>query len=178
MLLDFGGVIEEDDSNTGWDGGGFVPTMEVRSATSMRSASTSSTWSEWSRCRKSVNKRLTRRAARRASFLSFPTLPMLLRVDWRPQIPFGLVILNPEICYLFFLSFFDWWWVCSIFFFLFFLGYLWSRILLWNLGFFVCGFYWLMRFSLIYEVLGVWVDGLLLDFVWLMHFFLEPIRWS
>ena len=28
-----------------------------------------------------------------------------------------------------------------------------------NLGFFVCGFCWLMRFWLIYEVLGVWVDG-------------------
>ena len=35
---------------------------------------------------------------------------------------------------------------------------------LWNLGFFVCGFCWLMRFWLIYEVLGVWVDGLLLDY--------------
>ena len=30
---------------------------------------------------------------------------------------------------------------------------------LWNLGFFVCGFCLLMRFWLIYEVLGVWVDG-------------------
>ena len=30
---------------------------------------------------------------------------------------------------------------------------------LWNLGFFVCGFCWLMHFWLIYEVLGVWVDG-------------------
>nr|POE52608.1 nadh dehydrogenase [ubiquinone] 1 beta subcomplex subunit 7 [Quercus suber] len=29
------------------------------------------------------------KAARRAPFLSFPTLPMLLRVDSRPQIPFG-----------------------------------------------------------------------------------------
>ena len=35
---------------------------------------------------------------------------------------------------------------------------------LWNLWFFVCGFCWLMRFWLIYEVLGVWVDGLLLDY--------------
>ena len=35
---------------------------------------------------------------------------------------------------------------------------------LWNLGFFVCGSCWLMRFWLIYEVLGVWVDGLLLDY--------------
>ena len=35
---------------------------------------------------------------------------------------------------------------------------------LWNLGFFVCGFCWLMRFWLIYEVLGVWFDGLLLDY--------------
>ena len=35
---------------------------------------------------------------------------------------------------------------------------------LWNLGFFVCGFCWLMRFWLIYLVLGVWVDGLLLDY--------------
>ena len=35
---------------------------------------------------------------------------------------------------------------------------------LWNLGFFVCGFCWLMHFWLIYEVLGVWVDGLLLDY--------------
>ena len=35
---------------------------------------------------------------------------------------------------------------------------------LWNLGFFVCGFCWLMCFWLIYEVLGVWVDGLLLDY--------------
>ena len=34
---------------------------------------------------------------------------------------------------------------------------------LWNLGFFVCGFCWLMRFWLIYEVLGVWVYGLLVD---------------
>ena len=35
---------------------------------------------------------------------------------------------------------------------------------LWNLGFFVCGFCWLMHFRLIYLVLGVWVDGLLLDY--------------
>ena len=34
----------------------------------------------------------------------------------------------------------------------------------WNLGFFVCGFCWLIRFWLIYEVFGVWVDGLLLDY--------------
>ena len=47
-----------------------------------------------------------------------------------------------------------------------------------NLGFFVCGFCWLMRFWLNYEVLGVWVDGLLLDFVWMISGFLEPIQWS
>ena len=46
-----------------------------------------------------------------------------------------------------------------------------------NLGFFVCGFCWLMRFWLIYEVFGVWVDGLLLDFVWMISGFLESIQW-
>ena len=35
---------------------------------------------------------------------------------------------------------------------------------LWNLGFFVCEFCWLMHFWLIYEVFGVWVNGLLLDY--------------
>ena len=39
-----------------------------------------------------------------------------------------------------------------------------SEVELWNLGFFVCGFCWLMHFRLIYLVLGVWVDGLLLDY--------------
>ena len=47
-----------------------------------------------------------------------------------------------------------------------------------NLGFFVCGFCWLMRFWLIYEILGVWVDGFMLDFVWMIYGFLEPIQWS
>ena len=42
-----------------------------------------------------------------------------------------------------------------------------------NLGIFVCGFCWLMCFWLIYEVLGVWVDGLLLDFVWMISGFLK-----
>ena len=45
------------------------------------------------------------------------------------------------------------------------------------LDFFVFGFCWLMRFWLIYEVLGVWVDGLLLDFVWMISGFLESIQW-
>ena len=40
----------------------------------------------------------------------------------------------------------------------------------WNLGFFVCGFCWLMRFWLIYEVLGVWVDG----YCWTI----SPPRWK
>ena len=47
-----------------------------------------------------------------------------------------------------------------------------------NLGFFVCKFCWLMRFWLIYEVLGVWVDRLLFDFVWMISEFLELIQWS
>ena len=47
-----------------------------------------------------------------------------------------------------------------------------------NFGFFVCGFCWLMRFWLIYEILGVWVDGFMLDFVWMIYGFLEPIQWS
>ena len=47
-----------------------------------------------------------------------------------------------------------------------------------NLGFFVYGFCWLMRFWLNYEVLSVWVDRLLLDFFWMISGFLEPIQWS